>query len=172
MSLLLSARGLGKAYVAGLDRCWARVQVLSRLSLSLGPGERVLVLGARGSGKTTLLHCLVGLRRLDTGSIRWDATHGAPYRLCRSPADLAHATRWRAALAEFPDDEAGSRAWHDGLWAGRAGDGGWLILANRGGGLLPLAHRVLTLREGALHASAATGRLPRVAEGRASAGVA
>ena len=44
--------------------------VLDDLSLTVGQGERVIVLGQNGAGKTTLLRCLLGEYRLDCGSVR------------------------------------------------------------------------------------------------------
>ena len=46
------------------------VQVLDRVSLEVGAGEAVGVIGPSGSGKSTLLMVLAGLERIDSGSIR------------------------------------------------------------------------------------------------------
>jgi cobalt/nickel transport system ATP-binding protein len=50
-------------------------QVLSDLSLSVGEGERVVVLGVNGCGKTTLLRLLDGLVFAERGTVRY---RGAP----------------------------------------------------------------------------------------------
>lgn len=47
------------------------------LDLELAPGELVAVTGPNGSGKTTLLRAVLGLHRLDTGSL---AIAGMPVR--------------------------------------------------------------------------------------------
>ena len=43
--------------------------VLHGLSLVVHPGELVSVMGDNGSGKSTLLHCLLGLRKPDSGHV-------------------------------------------------------------------------------------------------------
>lgn len=48
------------------DEVWA----LRNVSFSLLPGETRIILGAAGSGKTTLLKAVIGLVRVDTGTIR------------------------------------------------------------------------------------------------------
>lgn len=52
----------------------ARRQILSDVSLTISPGERVGLVGRSGSGKTTLVTILAGLLSPDAGSVR--ATSG------------------------------------------------------------------------------------------------
>ncbi len=56
------------------------LQVLSDVTLSVGPGEIVALLGPNGAGKSTLLNTIAGLLRPRAGSIRWDGTDLAALR--------------------------------------------------------------------------------------------
>lgn len=60
-------------------------RVLDRVSLDVGRGEIVALLGGSGSGKTTLLRRVIGLERPDSGSI----TIGGVDLIACSPAELA-----------------------------------------------------------------------------------
>jgi ABC-type lipoprotein export system ATPase subunit len=51
------------------------VRALDKVSLEIGAGETLALLGRSGSGKTTLLHALGGLVEPTSGSVEW---HGRP----------------------------------------------------------------------------------------------
>jgi putative ABC transport system ATP-binding protein len=55
-----------------LGRGPARVHILRKVSLTIGRGEAVGLVGASGSGKSTLLMTMAGLERPDSGSILVD----------------------------------------------------------------------------------------------------
>jgi len=57
-----------------LGRGAARVHVLRGVSLEVGRGEAVGLVGPSGSGKSTLLMVMAGLERPDSGSIRVEGT--------------------------------------------------------------------------------------------------
>ncbi|MDQ3951835.1 MAG: ATP-binding cassette domain-containing protein, partial [Actinomycetota bacterium] len=56
--------------VRGIDVYYGPVQALRELSLSVGEGEMVALLGANGAGKTTTLRAISGLLSPARGSIR------------------------------------------------------------------------------------------------------
>ena len=63
-----------RAVDLSLGRGAARVHILKSISLDIGKGEAVGLVGPSGSGKSTLLMCMAGLERPDAGSVRVDGT--------------------------------------------------------------------------------------------------
>ena len=63
----LTIDGLSKNFAAASGQC---IQALDRVSLSIGQGELVAVLGASGCGKSTLLRLVAGFETADAGTIR------------------------------------------------------------------------------------------------------
>lgn len=55
--------------VQHLQKSFGSQEILKDISLQLGLGENLVVLGKSGSGKSVLIKCLVGLLRPDSGSI-------------------------------------------------------------------------------------------------------
>lgn len=60
------------------------IQAVKGVSLDIGAGELVCLIGANGAGKTTILRALSGLHGVSGGSVRYDGkdiTNVASYRL-------------------------------------------------------------------------------------------
>ena len=69
--------------VALLSSRYGRIPALDRVSLAIGRGELVALVGANGAGKTTLLRVLSGVQPASGGSVRFegaDVTRLAPRR--------------------------------------------------------------------------------------------
>lgn len=56
----------------GVSKAYRKRQVLAAVSLEIGAGERVALMGPSGSGKSTLLNCISGLDTPDSGQIQLD----------------------------------------------------------------------------------------------------
>ena len=56
--------------VEGLSKSFGGLAAVRNVSLSLGPGEILGLIGPNGSGKTTLLNLIAGTLRADAGRIR------------------------------------------------------------------------------------------------------
>jgi len=55
--------------IRNIDAFFGKIQVLRRVSLHVGAGEIVSLIGANGAGKTTLLNVISGLHRSENGSL-------------------------------------------------------------------------------------------------------
>jgi putative ABC transport system ATP-binding protein len=65
---MIQVRGMWRTYPLG----GVAVHALKGVSLDIGEGEHVAIVGPSGSGKSTLLHILGGLDRPTRGSYRFD----------------------------------------------------------------------------------------------------
>ncbi|MFJ8201050.1 ABC transporter ATP-binding protein [Streptomyces sp. NPDC096152] len=81
--------------IEGVSARYGEARVLHEVSLTVGEGEVVTLVGRNGAGKTTLLNCAMGLHRSATGRVRFvgrDVTAAPPHR------------RARLGLGLVPDD--------------------------------------------------------------------
>ena len=81
----LSLSGVGKTYSNGE----VAVEALSNVTIDIGPGEFVAIIGASGSGKSTLMNILGCLDRPTSGTYRANGVDISEL----DPDDLAHLRR-------------------------------------------------------------------------------
>src|SRR5262245_64918089 len=65
-----SSKGVPPVQVESLSKSFGKQTVLKGISLEVGEGETLSVLGRSGTGKSVLLKLIIGLHRPDSGSIR------------------------------------------------------------------------------------------------------
>lgn len=75
-----------------------KTQTLHQVSLSVDPGERVALLGHNGAGKTTLIRMVLGLTRIDGGSISICGAQPGSATARRAAAYLPEAVAFQKAL--------------------------------------------------------------------------
>jgi branched-chain amino acid transport system ATP-binding protein len=72
--------------VSGIETFYGGIQALHGLSLEIGAGEMVSLLGRNGMGKTTTVRSIMGLTPVRSGTIRFwgrDIGNLPPYRIAR-----------------------------------------------------------------------------------------
>jgi branched-chain amino acid transport system ATP-binding protein len=72
--------------VTDIETCYGLSQVLFGVSLSIGPGEMVTLMGRNGMGKTTTVRSVMGLTQARAGTIRFQGAdiRGLPaYRIAQ-----------------------------------------------------------------------------------------
>ena len=82
--------GTDALVLEGVGKSFGDVTVLRDVDITVGPGERLGIIGLNGAGKTTLFNVMTGLHRPTSGSLRMlghDVTHMPPHR--RSALGLA-----------------------------------------------------------------------------------
>jgi len=55
--------------IAGIHAAYGAVRVIEDVSLKIGAGETVVLLGTNGNGKSTLMKCIMGMVRPSAGTI-------------------------------------------------------------------------------------------------------
>ncbi len=72
---------MAEVILSGLNKAFRQTKAVQDVSLTIGDGEFIVLLGPTGAGKTTLLRLVAGLEQPDSGSIAiggWDATTTPP----------------------------------------------------------------------------------------------
>ena len=75
-----------------ITKSFPQQRVLEGISLTVGDGESVAIMGPSGSGKSTLLHCMSGVLVPDQGEVLFDG---------RDVAAMSDAERSRLRLEHF-----------------------------------------------------------------------
>lgn len=74
--------------ISGLCQSYGSHQVLKNLSLSLGEGEILGVIGENGAGKSTLVKCILGMLRPTAGTLRLGCSAAAIHQELNLADDL------------------------------------------------------------------------------------
>lgn len=77
----------------GVDAYYGEAKVLHDVSIEVGRGERVAILGRNGVGKTTMVNSCTGIARVRAGTISFAGTSISPIR---------HFTAARSGIAVVP----------------------------------------------------------------------
>ena len=71
--------------IRNLDLYYGDAQALSDVSLDVGEGEIVAIVGANGAGKSSLIRCIAGIEKPRRGGVRFqeqDITGGESHAIC------------------------------------------------------------------------------------------
>lgn len=76
-------------------------KVLHGVSLSIDRGDVIALIGRNGVGKTTLLKCLMGINRLDTGTVLFEQKKAESSIHGMSKAGIAYVPQGREIFSDF-----------------------------------------------------------------------
>src|SRR5947209_1972841 len=71
-----------------IDPAYGAVRVLENVSLKVGGGETVVLLGTNGNGKSTLMKCVMGIVRPRAGRITVEIDGASHELIGRSTEDI------------------------------------------------------------------------------------
>jgi branched-chain amino acid transport system ATP-binding protein len=92
--------------LSGVSASYGSVPAITDVSIAIGEGEAVGLLGANGAGKSTTLRAISGLVKLSTGSVTFagtDVTSLPPYRI--PELGIAHVPEGRQVFPEMTVQE-------------------------------------------------------------------
>jgi branched-chain amino acid transport system ATP-binding protein len=92
--------------LAGISASYGSVPAISHVSIEIGEGEAVGLLGANGAGKSTTLRAISGLVRLTSGSVSFagiDLASLAPHKI--PELGIAHVPEGRQVFPEMTVQE-------------------------------------------------------------------
>ncbi len=72
------------AQLSGVSHAYGATRALDGVDLRLEAGTVTALLGPNGAGKSTLIHLLLGLKRVQSGSVRLFGDHAPDDRACRT----------------------------------------------------------------------------------------
>ncbi|MFD7499566.1 ABC transporter ATP-binding protein [Streptomyces sp. NPDC059850] len=124
---VIEARGLTFCYPG------SELPALQDISVRLGRGEVLAIVGANGAGKSTLAKLIAGLYAPTAGQVRWDETDLAdadPEAVWRSVAVLPQqVARWPVSVRENITLGQGAQTDHEVIAAARAADADHMLTA-------------------------------------------
>jgi branched-chain amino acid transport system ATP-binding protein len=102
-----------------VDTYYGEIHILQRLSLEVGDGELVCLLGGNASGKSTTLKTILGIVRPRRGSVELDGEdvteRPTSYRIARGIAIVPENRRLFAPMTVFENLEMGAYLRKDGF---------------------------------------------------------
>ncbi len=116
---LLTLTGVSRSYRRGRHE----LRVLIDVSLSVGPGEMVAVLGQRGAGKTTLLKIAAGVEQPDGGRVSFDGWELPQLSDAQLSRLLGEQIGWVQSEGGGWGQSAWSQGGSGGVRGGGSGDG-------------------------------------------------
>ena len=92
--------------LSGISARYGSVPAISEVSITVGEGEAVGLLGANGAGKSTTLRAISGLLKLSSGTVRFGGTDLTAMPAHRIPElGIAHVPEGRQVFPEMTVEE-------------------------------------------------------------------
>lgn len=77
-------------FIESLSASYGFVHVLHGVSIRLGDGETVALLGTNGNGKSTLMNCIIGMVKPDSGGVFLDTEGGRVELTGKAPEEMVN----------------------------------------------------------------------------------